>query len=89
MARETILCNGKGNCKRACGGFGECLEGKFILLNILNYIPQRIFVQFDLYSIPVSIFKAGTSLNQSIVIVCRINKMFVSVVRLSPMTEVR
>ncbi len=28
LARETLLCNGKGNCLRACGGFGKCTEGK-------------------------------------------------------------
>ncbi|CAG2184881.1 unnamed protein product [Mytilus edulis] len=27
VARETLLCNGTGNCLRNCGGFGECVEG--------------------------------------------------------------
>ncbi|KAL5015313.1 hypothetical protein ScPMuIL_009583 [Solemya velum] len=27
VARETLYCSGSGACKRACGGYGECLPG--------------------------------------------------------------
>ncbi|XP_061162846.1 uncharacterized protein LOC133172055 isoform X2 [Saccostrea echinata] len=27
VARETLYCSGSGACKRACGGYGECVAG--------------------------------------------------------------
>lgn len=27
VARETLYCSGSGACKRACGGYGECIAG--------------------------------------------------------------
>ena len=27
LARETLYCRGRGNCLRACGGRGQCVEG--------------------------------------------------------------
>lgn len=29
VARETLYCSGSGACKRACGGYGECLPGEW------------------------------------------------------------
>lgn len=31
VARETLYCSGTSACKRACGGYGICLPGKFSL----------------------------------------------------------
>ena len=29
VARETLYCSGTGSCKRACGGFGICVPGRW------------------------------------------------------------
>ena len=35
VARETLYCSGTGGCKRACGGYGACVSGKFIIYFVI------------------------------------------------------
>ena len=47
VVKETLLCNGRGNCERKCGGKGACIEGLFnfyvfavvVILKVESFIP--------------------------------------------------